>query len=217
MKEITFCLTSCNRWKLLEITIDSFLKLNNYPIKEFLLHEDSVNQEIITKIINKYGDLFTIIKNDVNVGLLQSIDNLYKLVNTEYIFHCEDDWEFKGNKQFIEESLNILETNPNIHQIWIREGIPNNWLESKTKLNFRMVKSSHYGDWTGFSFNPGLRRLSDYKLMFPEGYAKYHDKSKNSALNEHDCNLVTINYNYRAALLNHSACKHIGENQSTYK
>ena len=34
MKEITLCLTSCNRWSLLEKTIDSFLRLNKYPIKE---------------------------------------------------------------------------------------------------------------------------------------------------------------------------------------
>ena len=30
-------------------------------------------------------------------------------------------------------------------------------------------------------------------------------------------NLVTIKYNYRAAILNNYACIHIGENQSTYK
>lgn len=217
MKEITLCLTSCNRWNLLEKTIDSFLKLNNYPIKEYLIHEDSNNEEIYQKIQNKYGYLFKILKPEKNVGLLKSIDNLYELVTTEYIFHLEDDWEFKGNPDFMQESLNILENNKNIHQIWIRSGIPNDWLEPKNNNNFRMVKKSHYGDWTGFSFNPGLRRLSDYKLMFPEGYSKHHDKNKNSALNEHDCNLVTINFNYRAALLNNSACKHIGENQSTYK
>ena len=43
MKEITLCLTSCNRWNLLEKTIDSFLKLNSYPIKEYLIYEDSNN------------------------------------------------------------------------------------------------------------------------------------------------------------------------------
>ena len=62
MKEITLCLTSCNRWNLLEKTIDSFLRLNNYPIKEYLIHEDSNNQEIYQKIQNKYGYLFKTIK-----------------------------------------------------------------------------------------------------------------------------------------------------------
>ena len=217
MKEITLCLTSCNRWNLLERTIDSFLKLNKYSIKEYLLHEDSNNKEMFNKIQHKYGHLFKILRPENNVGLLKSIDNLYELVNTPYIFHLEDDWEFKGNSNFMKESLDILENNSNIHQIWIRKGIPNDWLEPKNSNNYRMVKQSHYGDWTGFSFNPGLRRLNDYKLMFPNGYSEYHDITKNSALNEHDCNLVTIKYNYRAAILNNSACIHIGENQSTYK
>ena len=80
-----------------------------------------------------------------------------------------------------------------------------------------MVKSNHYGDWCGFSFNPGLRRLSDYKLMFPEGYEKHNTHQTNSALSEHACNLIASQYGYRAALLNKFACIHIGEGKSTYK
>ena len=75
MKEITLCLTSCNRWSLLEKTIDSFLRLNKYPIKEYLLHEDSNNEEMFSKIQHKYGHLFKILRPENNVGLLKSIDN----------------------------------------------------------------------------------------------------------------------------------------------
>jgi hypothetical protein len=69
----------------------------------------------------------------------------------------------------------------------------------------------------GFSFNPGLRKLSDYKLMFPQGYNVHNKHGMNSVLSEHDCNMVTIPYNYRAALLNNPSCIHIGEGKSTYK
>ena len=84
---ITFCITSCNRFSLLEKTIDSFLSLNKYPIEKYILNEDSTNKEIITKILDKYGDLFHIIRTPKNESLLKSVDNLYRLVDTKYIFH----------------------------------------------------------------------------------------------------------------------------------
>ena len=51
---ITVCVTSCNRWELLEQTLDSFLNLNTYPIERYLLHEDSDNVDIVNKIKEKF-------------------------------------------------------------------------------------------------------------------------------------------------------------------
>jgi hypothetical protein len=192
------------------------MKLNTYPISKYLLNEDSGNKDVIKKIIDRYGDIFHIIRSPKNEGLLKSVDNLYSLVETPYIFHCEDDWLFKSNPNFIKESLDILEDNSNINQVWIREGIPTNWLEFKNK-NFSMVKQSHFGDWCGFSFNPGLRRLSDYKRIFPNGYNSLNVHGTNSALSEHECNQVAAINGYRAAIINNPACKHSGEGKSTYK
>ena len=214
---ITFCITSCGRWKLLEQTLDSFLKLNMFPIEKFILNEDSGDTGIVKKILDKYGDNFHIIRSPKNQGLLKSADNLMSLVNTEYVFWMEDDWLFKGNPNFIQESLQILSTRSDIHQVWIRSGIPNDWLEQENLGGYRMVRQSHFGDWCGFSFNPGLRRLSDYKLMFPNGYNFYNTHGTNSALNEHECNQVASTFGYRAAILNNSSCQHRGEGKSTYK
>lgn len=213
---ITFCITSCNRFNLLSSTIDSFIKLNEFPIARYILNEDSGNKEVIKKIIDRYGDKFDIIRTAKNQGLLKSVDNLYNMVETPYIFHCEDDWLFKGNPNFIKESLDILEADPNINQVWIRDGIPSNWLESKNS-KYSMVKQSHFGDWCGFSFNPGLRRLSDYKRLFPNGYNSLNIHGSNSALSEHECNQVAASNGYRAALINNTACRHSGEGKSTYK
>lgn len=219
MKEyelISLCVTSCNRWNLLQATLDSFLKLNKYPIRQYILHEDSGNIEMFEKIQKKYGGLFRLIRSESNIGLLKSIDNLYSLVETPYIFHLEDDWYFEGNPNFIEQSLEVLE-NPNIHQVWIRQGIPEDWLEKEDLGGYRMVKQSHFGDWCGFSFNPGLRRLSDYKRMFPNGYNALNTHGINSVLNEHECNQVASDQGYRAAILNNRVCRHLGEGKSTYK
>ncbi len=214
MNEVTFTLTSCNRWNLLQATLDSFLSLNTYPIKRYLLHEDSGNPEIVSKIKAKYPFIEVLESN--RSGLLASVDKLYALVDTEWVMHNEDDWIFENNPNFIQKSLEVLE-NPNIHQVWIRQGIPEDWLEQEDLGGYRMVKPCHFGDWTGFSFNPGLRRLSDYKLMFPDGYNVHNKHGSNSVLSEHDCNMVTIEYNYRAAILNNRVCRHLGEGKSTYK
>ena len=212
---ITVCVTSCNRWELLEQTLDSFLKLNTYPIERYILHEDSDNVDIVNKIKEKYP-MFEVFGSGYNVGLLKSIDNLYSLVETDYIFHLEDDWNFESNPNFIQESLNVLE-NKDIHQVWIRKDIPNNWLEKENLGTYKMVKDCHFGDWCGFSFNPSLKRLSDYKFMFPNGYNFYNTHGTNSALNEHECIQIAASYGYRAAILNNRVCTHLGEGKSTYK
>lgn len=215
MKEVTVCITSCGRWNLLQATLDSFLKLNTYPITKYLLHEDSGDIKIFEKIQKKYP-FIECIRSEQNVGLLKSIDKLYALVDTEYIMHLEDDWIFENNLNFIQQSLEVLE-NPNIHQVWIRQGIPEDWLERQVISGYRMVKQSHFGDWCGFSFNPGLRRLSDYKRIFPNGFEEHNKHGTNSVLSEHECNQVAYAQGYRAAILNNRVCRHLGEGKSTYK
>ena len=45
------------------------------------------------------------------IGQMPAIDEAYRQVETEYIFHCEDDWEFTA-PGFIERSLAVLTANP---------------------------------------------------------------------------------------------------------
>jgi hypothetical protein len=217
INKISFCITSCNRFSLLEKTVDSFLELNKTPIEKYILNEDSTDKTIIGKILDKYGDLFHIIRTPKNEGLLKSIDNLYNLVDTPYIFHCEDDWEFKGNENFIQESLDILEKYENIHQVWIRKDIPNEWVDNVVIDNkFKMMKSPHLVQWCGFSFNPGLRRKKDYNRIFPKGFNE-HRVSENHGICELECNNIARATNYRAASLVNSAVFHIGFHDSTKK
>lgn len=58
---VTFVLTICGRNDLLEKTLDSFFKYNSYPIKRFLIIEDSGNNEVFEecKKLNskKYGKI----------------------------------------------------------------------------------------------------------------------------------------------------------------
>jgi len=107
---VTFVLTSCGRFNLLELTLRTFLSHNTYPIDRFLLIEDSGNEAVLD-ICSKFSSPIEVIVNSRRIGLMSSLDRLYREINTEFIFHCEDDWVFFRNG-FIEDSLQLLEQNP---------------------------------------------------------------------------------------------------------
>ena len=214
--KVTVCLTSCNRFDLLKTTVDSFLSLNSYPIERFIITEDSGNIDMLNNIKNYFKDKVEVVFNPINLGAYKSIDNMYNMVNTEYIFHSEDDWHYSSNKNFIQESLNILDERKDLHQIWLRSinEFPS-WIDPVTYktsfgTSYKIVKYPHCGNWCGFSLNPGLRRLDDYKKMFPNGYAEFIAKGKFSGESELNCNNHAAKQGYRAAILVNHTCKHLG-------
>ena len=220
-KKVTVCLTSCGRFDLLQRTINSFFAVNLYPIEKFIITEDSAIPKMRDKTLEVYGDKVELIFNKTNLGMCKSIDNMYNLVNTEYIFHTEDDWTFRSNNNFMQESLDILEERQDIHQVWIRNFdhhpsiIEKDLHYTTTGVEYKMVVSPHPGDWGGFSFNPGLRRLSDYKKMFPNGYSEFILPNKKAVFTEHNCNLHAMKQGYRAAIIKNHCCDHTGGGRST--
>jgi len=176
---VTMVITSCNRMDLLLETLESFTNYNTYPIKKILLIEDSgiINKKYIyTKLSNIVSqENIEVIVNDVNLGQMYSVDRIYTRVNTKYIFHCEDDWNFYSYS-FIEKSQKIFNMydqpeRENLLQIWLRN---HNELinfapftkyssmleELGVKYNYVFSSNPH---WKGFSMNPGLKKLEDYQ------------------------------------------------------
>ncbi len=176
--DVTVVITSCKRQDLLERTIDSFLRCNTYPVARFIITEDGATPGINDKLKQKYAALPILwIEDSQRRGQLACIDDAYARVQTKYIFHCEDDWEFY-DKGFIEKSRIILENCPGVMQVWLRaefdtnghpldadEYVASNGAET---FEFRRVSYGYQNNgntWYGFSFNPGLRRFADYKLV----------------------------------------------------
>ena len=212
-EKITVTLTHYRRPELLDRTVDSFLKTNQYPIDEFLIIDDSGDPRYIHSIADKYKDVATIIINEKNLGQRQSLDILFNICKNEDIFHLEEDWLFDGSSTtYINDSLIILKNRLDVHQVHIRHqdddphpavGEVNyigNVGYSFLDPNFREV-------WNGFSFNPGLRRRSDIKKIFSEGLIKFED--------ERHASLHTRVFNYKAVRLENTACRHIGYGAST--
>lgn len=206
-EKITVTLTHYRRLDLLKKTLDSFFNTNNYKIDQFLIIDDSGEKYYSNEIKKLYNDA-TVIENNENIGQRRSIDILLKNCINEYIFHLEEDWLFDSqSNNYIESSMKILKNNPDIHQVHIRhqDDDPHpcigevNYIDN---VGFKFLDNNWRDTWTGFSFNPGLRRKSDLDKMFPNGLIEFKDEMQAS--------IHTKKFNYRAVRLENTACKHIG-------
>lgn len=197
---ITVTITTCNRLDLLERTISSFLLHNTYPVAEYLMTDDSGDPGVAAELDRRYGDRFKIFHNSPKVGLSKSLDILFGAASNEYIFHLEDDWFFERSG-FIEDSLDIMINRPDIHQVWVRH-------TSDTPHKHNEDGSLPlWQNWNGYSWNPGLRRKSDYLRMFPDGLHIYGE--------EFDCMQHSKNFDYKVISLINTSCYHIGYNRHT--
>ena len=175
---VSLVITSCNRFDLLEETLRSFFRYNTYPIAQHIIIEDSPYRDKLLKMLTKFPDVeFTVLDNVPQIGQMKSIERAYSEVTSEYIFHCEDDWEFY-REAFIEDSMAVLETDDKIITVWLREDLNKNRLEpevistARPGVEYQYVTPAYVQPkkgtiWHGFTFNPGLRRYKDYLLVKP--------------------------------------------------
>ena len=56
MRKITFVLTSCGRVELLNKTLESFFKFNDYKLEKMYLVEDSFDHNVYSQIKKKWGN-----------------------------------------------------------------------------------------------------------------------------------------------------------------
>jgi GT2 family glycosyltransferase len=229
VEEITFVLTSCDRPDLLEITLESFIKCNTYPIKKYFVIDDS-GKPGCNDFLKASFPQVEFIYNQENIGQIKSIDRVYRMVETPWIFHCEEDWEFYRSG-FIEESLNILNENPNVITVWLRAHSDTNnnpFSEEIFKAGkntfFRVMRhdiTNENGDlykWHGFTFNPGLRRKFDWEKF--GGYNKFQVTIEDKVIKNEEAGLSLFYalQGYIAVILSNDDrgyVKHTGWEKST--
>jgi hypothetical protein len=177
---ITGVLTSCGRHDLLERTMQSFFDTDPKPLERLIVVEDGpdISQDLPSRFA---GMPVEWISTGTRVGQIAAIDYAYSRVKTPYVFHLEDDWFFYRSG-FMEKSLLILQAYPKCLQVQLRAvddlkmGHPIlEHIHTIQGIAWRQLAYDHFsdeGDWHGFSFNPGLRRLSDYIAI--GGYGVHH-------------------------------------------
>lgn len=163
--------TSCNRFDLLEKTLETLLPRLDGNLQEIIVAEDSGKEEV-NDVVARLGKEIRVILNRPQLGQLASIDRAYATVKTPYIFHCEDDWDFFGD-DFITPSIELLEAFPAISMVSLR---PKDELHPKERIQperihngirYMVADPDAHPEYFGYSFNPGMRRLADYHRMGP--------------------------------------------------
>ena len=210
MKEVSLVITSCGRFDLLEKTLDSFFEKNTYPIKKVIITEDSTEGNKLKKLVSKYKNQnFDLIINETRLGQLKCIDKAYKKVDTEYVFHCEDDWLFL-KEGFIEKSLEVIEDNPKIAIVGLRPRedcteIPlcDEPYFSKSGVEFFEIRD-HV-----FTYNPGLRKKEVCDLF--GSHEKLKDQLYEMALSE-----FYKKKDYRTVYLKEKYVEHIGNKRHVH-
>lgn len=207
---VALVITSCGRRNLLNQTLQSFRRHNTYQIAEVVLIEDGMLDHEVTDVALLLGlppEQITIIKNAVNIGQIRSIDRAYAIVKSEFIFHCEDDWEFFA-PGFIQESMDILSSDPKLICVWLRahndtmgHPIEQDEYQTPSGSTYRLLETHFRGIWHGFTFNPGLRRTKDSLALTPYASKPILHKFKGkTAVTESDISIHYLIKGYRAAI-----------------
>jgi hypothetical protein len=171
MTAYSVVITSCGRFDLLRTTLASLLPNLDKPPAKVVIVEDS-GDPAVANVAGEFDAAFEILVNQVKLGQIASIDRAYQSIATPYIFHCEDDWEFLRSG-FIRESMDLLERIANISVVGLRPRLELNPLvrnlpsERAGGVNFFRYDPALHPEYFSYSFNPGLRRLSDYQKLGP--------------------------------------------------
>lgn len=174
---VTMVITSCGRQDLLAQTLESFEVQSPDTLDELIIVEDGPADNSFVHDIIPSAKKITLLNSPVQRrGQLLNIEWAYSKITTPYIFHCEDDWKFiKPN--FIQDSKTILQEFPDCLMVHLRshrdqwqESHNRSWIEETeyklADLSYWKTRPwiTHDGGF-GFTFNPGLRRLADYKKV----------------------------------------------------
>lgn len=163
---VTVVITCCNRSDKLSYTLASFFKHNTCDVDKFIVIEDGLCKESFNVCLEFIGeDKLHYIYNNENIGQLKSIKKAYSFVETEYVFHLEEDWIFIKDS-FIEYSLDILNSHIDCLFVSLRDSEDqNNHPLIDYDNNFYKLKPFWKFIWVGFGYNPSLRRIVDYNLL----------------------------------------------------
>ena len=198
-------MTSCGRFDLLDRTLRSFFEFADRRPAEIVVIEDS-GDESVRAVVAAVAPEAAVIVNRPQLGQMRSIDKAYAAAAAPYVFHCEDDWLFVRSG-FIAESFAILDAFPDVSMVGLRPRAELNPLirdmpaERLGDIAFFRLDPARHPEYFSYSFNPGLRRMADYRRFAPmAGIGR-----------EEDISYVFKKAGFRIANLEVPAVRHIGD------
>ena len=180
--KISFVLTSCGRFDLLERTIESMSPWV-FGFAEKILIDDSGYQHEILDHLHDRG--FLILSNPSQQGQHYSIDRAYSQATCPYIFHCQDDWVFDRCPD-LDLSRHVLDLNPRLSLISfinLEERCQRRYPEDYPQRLAKLTLVHHNGStlryppfsqnrnnvYWSFSYSPHLIKRTTVERFFPYG------------------------------------------------
>ena len=206
LQNITLCLTIGKRPYELRQTLESLLsKLqfsNIIAINDF---GDEESNNVFHELC-PHGKLIDL---GYNLGHHKAIDYMYERVETPYVLHCEDDWVFDSTPN-LEGIINFLQSDQKITMVCLRKisdmefsEIQNSLIINRQSSFVDTVEVHHIHDqWYGYSFNPHIASLDNWKKLKP--FSQYKkERHISRSYRRLNCHLV---------YLQQGSCEHIGFN-----
>ncbi|MCP6726790.1 MAG: glycosyltransferase family 2 protein [Patescibacteria group bacterium] len=162
--EVTIIITSAGRKEYLQKTIESLRKYFQYDDKKtkwFIIDDYPESQETRSYIENLKGFDLKLL-NTKNRGLGYSLNRIYSEVESEFVFHCEDDWEFLRPIPIM-KMMTLLRQDSTLGQI----------LAYREPINQREYvgakeKDKGYAEYNRiFAFNPYLTKMELFLRFYP--------------------------------------------------
>jgi len=191
---ITLTITTCKRYDLFQRTIDSFLECctDCHLIDRWLCIDDNSSDEDRKKMKKRYPFFDFYFKNESEKGHPKSMNMIRELVDTPFIFHMEDDWEFISKQPYISLCLDVLSQSPNIGQCLINK----NYIETISQNIIGGIKKKTTGG-TDYLIHEYCASENDYETFF-----KTHGKGLHCAYWKH--------FSFRPSLLKKTVLDKIG-------
>lgn len=231
-KNIIFTITTCKRYDLFHKTINSFLKncQDYHKIDKWLCVDDNSSKDDRIKMQKLYPFFEFIFKGPEEKGHIESMNIIHdKIKDYKYQIHMEDDWLFFEKRDYLTESISVLETNQNYGQILFNV----NYAERdkcrkivggiiKYHKNIRYLEHEHYSDkkeydafiqrnigkstqayWPHYSLRPSVLKVSVLKEIgnykCEQGHFEMNYAKK------------YVQAGYKSAFLDTICCYHIGK------
>jgi hypothetical protein len=211
MIQYTALVTSCERHDLLKDTLTSFARTCDQPPVETIIVEDSALPE--PEWLRSIPGLGKVrwISNGQRVGQLFSCDRLWSECKTDWAFWLEDDWHFTEHRYF-GPSYEIMRDNPDILTVSVRSDWHHPLVADPNGRPFKIAEPGWAGGWGGFTFNPGLRRRSDYARIV--SYGSVGTYAAHGFENELAFSKLYMDMGFRIAALTPGHCYHTGGGRS---
>lgn len=217
-----FTMTTSKRPALFERTMDS-LKANCrdlFLIKKAIIVDDASSEAdlyfMAKKVHATFRPEFEIHTSDEPEGHSLRMQTWFKELEGDFVFHCEDDWEFTVPGCPVLAALDVLANDPSIGQVALSRDIPSKTpKQTPTGTNYWIWEydgSLNYVDgipwsWPCYTTNPSIFRVSAIRKVGP---------TENIPGAEHSYGLRWVAAGFKTAYLMPQFCRHMDGEVSAF-